>query len=111
MNDLGMMVDISHVSDATFFDAIRASRLPVIASHSSSRALADRPRNMTDEMLRAVRDNGGAVCVNFGPEFLDERWAKEMDELEKGVDFGAIAREHPGDTKAAQQAAWHKFKE
>ena len=111
MNDLGMLVDISHVSDATFFDAVRASRLPVIASHSSSRALADRPRNMTDEMLRAVRDNGGAVCVNFGPEFLDEGWAKKMDDLEKGVDFGAIAREHPGDTKAAQQAAWHKFKE
>jgi membrane dipeptidase len=111
MNDLGMLVDISHVSDATFFDAIRASRLPVIASHSSSRALADRPRNMTDEMLRAVRDNGGAVCVNFGPEFLDEGWAKAMDDLEKRVDFGAIAREHPGDTKAAQQAAWHKFKE
>ena len=77
MNDLGMMVDISHVSDATFFDAVAASRLPVIASHSSSRALADRPRNMTDDMLRAVRDNGGAVCVNFGPEFLDAEWAKK----------------------------------
>ncbi len=111
MNDLGMMVDISHVSDPTFFDAIRASRLPVIASHSSSRSLADRPRNMTDEMLRAVRDNGGAVCVNFGPEFLDAEWAKKMDELEKGVDFGVIAREHADDPKAAQQATWHKFKE
>jgi membrane dipeptidase len=111
MNDLGMLVDISHVSDATFFDAVHASRLPVIASHSSSRALADRPRNMTDEMLAAVRDNGGAICVNFGPEFLDAEWAKKMDELEKTVDFGAIAQEHPGDPKAVQRAMWHKFKE
>lgn len=111
MNDLGMLVDISHVSDATFFDAIHASRLPVIASHSSSRVLADRPRNMTDEMLRAVRDNGGAVCVNFGPEFLDAEWAKKMDDLEKTVDFAAIVREHASDPRAAQQAAWRKFKE
>ncbi len=110
MNDLGMMVDISHVSDATFFDAIAASRSPVIASHSSSRALADRPRNMTDEMLRAVRDNGGAVCVNFGPEFLDAEWAKKMDDLEKTVDLDAVARESGADPKEAQRAVWRKFK-
>jgi membrane dipeptidase len=111
MNDLGMMVDISHVSDATFFDAVRASRLPVIASHSSARALADRPRNMTDDMLRAVRDNGGAVCVNFGPEFLDAEWARKLDALEKSVDIGGIAREHASDPKAAQVAIWHKLRE
>ncbi len=111
MNDLGMMVDISHVSDATFFDAVHASRLPVLASHSSSRALSDHPRNMTDDMLRAVRDNGGAVCVNFGPEFLDADWAKQLDALEKTTDLGAIAKEHASDPKAAQEAVWHKFKE
>jgi membrane dipeptidase len=111
MNDLGMMVDISHVSDATFFDAIRASRLPVIASHSSSRALADRPRNMTDDMLRAVRDNKGAVCVNFGPEFLDAEWAKKLDELEKSADMGAIAKAHASDPKAARLAIWSKYRE
>jgi membrane dipeptidase len=111
MNDLGMMVDISHVSDATFFDAVRASRLPVIASHSSARALADRPRNMTDDMLRAVRDNGGAVCVNFGPEFLDAEWAKKLDGVEKSVDIGGIAKEHASDPKAAQLAIWRKLKE
>jgi membrane dipeptidase len=111
MNDLGMMVDISHVSDATFVDAVRASRLPVIASHSSARALADRPRNMTDLMLRAVADNGGAVCVNFGPEFLDAEWAKKMDSLAATAGIGAIAREHASDPKAAQTAIWHKLKE
>jgi membrane dipeptidase len=110
MNDLGMLVDVSHVSDATFFDALRATRLPVLASHSSARALADRPRNMTDAMLRAVADNGGAVCVNFGPQFLDAGWAVRMDALEKAADIPAIARAHASDTKAAQQAVWEKIK-
>jgi membrane dipeptidase len=111
MNDLGMMVDVSHVSDATFFDAVHASRLPVLASHSSSRVLADRPRNMTDEMLRTVRDNGGAVCVNFGPEFLDAEWAKQLDALEKTSDLDAIARAHASDPNAAQVAFRRKFTE
>jgi len=111
MNDLGMMVDVSHVSDATFFDAVRASRLPVLASHSSARALADRPRNMTDDMLRAVRDNDGAVCVNFGPMFLDAAWAKKLDEVEKSVDMGAIVKQHASDPKALQLALVNKYRE
>jgi membrane dipeptidase len=73
MNRLGMMVDVSHVSDETFFDVIAATKAPVIASHSSARALAAHPRNMTDEMLRAVAKNRGVVMVNFYPSFLDQR--------------------------------------
>lgn len=111
MNDLGMLVDVSHVSDATFFDAVHAARLPVLASHSSARALADRPRNMTDDMLRAVRDNGGAVCVNFGPQFLDAQWAQKLDAVEKAADLPGIARAHAPDPKAAQLAVWQKLKE
>ena len=65
MNRLGMMVDISHVADKTFWDAIATTKAPVIASHSSARALVDAPRNMTDDMLRAVAKNGGVVQVNF----------------------------------------------
>jgi membrane dipeptidase len=110
MNDLGMMVDISHVSDATFFDAVRASRLPVIASHSSARALADVPRNMTDDMLCAVAANGGAVCINFGPEFLDPVWGKQLD-ARMGPAIGAIAKEHAGDPKGAQVAILAKMRE
>lgn len=74
MNGLGMMVDISHVSDKTFWDVIATTRTPVIASHSSARALTSAPRNMTDEMLLAMKKNNGVVMVNFFPAFIDEKW-------------------------------------
>jgi membrane dipeptidase len=70
MNRLGMLVDVSHVSDKTFFDVVATSKAPVIASHSSSRAIADHPRNMSDDMLRALAKNGGVAMVNFYPVFL-----------------------------------------
>ena len=76
MNRLGMMVDISHVSDKTFLDALETSEAPVIASHSSSRALAGAPRNMTDEMLRAIAKKGGVVHVNYYEGFLDNGFAE-----------------------------------
>jgi membrane dipeptidase len=74
MNHLGMMVDISHVADKTFWDAIATSKAPVIASHSSARALCNAPRNMTDDMLKAVAKNGGVVDVNFFSGFLDQNY-------------------------------------
>ena len=80
MNKLGVVVDVSHVSDATFWDAIRATTKPVLATHSSARALTNIPRNMTDAMLKAVAANGGAVCVNFGSAFLDDAFHKAEDE-------------------------------
>jgi membrane dipeptidase len=75
MNKLGMFVDISHVSDSTFWDAVKASSVPVIASHSSARALSPHRRNMTDDMLRAVAKNGGVVNVNFYPGFIDSAYS------------------------------------
>jgi membrane dipeptidase len=74
MNRLGMMVDISHVSDKTFSDAIATTLAPVIASHSSARALTNAGRNMTDTMLLAMKKNNGVVMVNFFPAFIDELW-------------------------------------
>jgi membrane dipeptidase len=71
MNLLGMVVDVSHASDETFWDVLEVTRAPVIASHSSARALVDNPRNMDDDMLRAVASNGGVVMVNFGGSFID----------------------------------------
>jgi membrane dipeptidase len=80
MNRLGMMVDISHVSDKTFYRAVITSRAPVFASHSSARALTNAPRNMTDDMLRAVarsggpHGHGGVVMVNFYSGFVSDAW-------------------------------------
>ena len=82
MNRLGMMVDISHVSDRTFYRAVITSRAPVFASHSSARALTNVPRNMTDDMLRAVArsggpgSKGGVVMVNFYSGFISDAWMK-----------------------------------
>lgn len=74
MNRLGMLVDVSHASDKTFWDVIATTRTPIIASHSSARALTHSPRNLTDEMLRAIAKNNGVVMVNFFPAFIDEHW-------------------------------------
>lgn len=73
MNSLGMLVDISHVSDETFWDTLEVSRAPVIASHSSVRSRASHPRNLSDEMLRAIAAGGGLVMINFSTMYLDER--------------------------------------
>ena len=74
LNRLGVMVDISHVSDKTFSDAIAVSTAPVIASHSSTRALTQHARNMTDEMLRALARNGGVVMINYAAGFISEEF-------------------------------------
>ncbi|HEV3062214.1 MAG TPA: dipeptidase [Vicinamibacterales bacterium] len=74
MNRLGVMVDISHVADKTFYDALAVTTVPVIASHSSCRAIANHPRNMTDDMLRALAKNGGVVMINYHAAFLSEEF-------------------------------------
>ena len=86
MNRLGMLIDISHVADKTFYDAIATSKAPVIASHSSARALTNHARNMTDDMLRAVAKNGGVVQVNFYNAFIDESYRKAAEAQAKERD-------------------------
>ena len=78
MNRIGMMVDVSHVSDKTFYDVLEVTTKPVIASHSSCRALSEIPRNMTDDMLKALARNGGVVGINFGTGFLNQQDAKRL---------------------------------
>jgi membrane dipeptidase len=80
MNRLGMMVDISHASDKTFWDTIATTRTPIIASHSSARALTHAGRNLTDEMLVAMKQNNGVVMINFFPAFIDEQWRKAWND-------------------------------
>jgi len=91
MNRLGMLVDISHVADKTFYDTIATTKAPVIASHSSARALTNHPRNMTDDMLRAVAKNGGVVQVNFYNAFIDENYRKAAEAQTKDRDAAAAA--------------------
>src|SRR3984893_10743214 len=98
MNRLGMMVDISHVADKTFWDVIATTKAPVIASHSSARALVDAPRNMTDEMLHAVTKNGGVVQVNFFNGFDDADFRKAMVAQEK--DQAAAVKKYIDQLKA-----------
>jgi membrane dipeptidase len=74
MNRLGMMVDVSHVSDKTFYDVLAVSRAPLIASHSSCRALCDAPRNMSDEMIKALAAKGGVIQINFHVAFLSQKF-------------------------------------
>jgi membrane dipeptidase len=99
MNRLGMLVDISHVADKTFYDAIAISKSPIIASHSSARALTNHPRNMTDDMLRAVAKNGGVVQVNFYSAFVDENYRKAADAQMKDRD--AAVKAYTDQLKAA----------
>ena len=114
MNRLGMMVDISHVSDKTFSDVLETSTAPVIASHSSCRALDDAPRNMTDDMLRALAKNGGVVHINYFEGFLDhgflERYAAlkaeqaQQDAIEdQAPKFGDRSQEGPAMRKLDAQ--------
>ena len=91
MNRLGMMVDISHVSDATFYDTVKASKAPVIASHSSCRALCDAPRDMTDDMIRTLAKNGGVMDINFYSAFLDNRFRLARHAISKRIDAALAA--------------------
>jgi membrane dipeptidase len=84
MNRLGMMIDVSHVSDETMSDALDVSKAPIIASHSSARAISNVPRNIPDDLLRRIAKNGGVVHINFYSGFVDSQTvSRQSDEREK----------------------------
>jgi len=106
MNRQGMLVDISHVSDKTFYDALEISKAPLIASHSSCRALCNHPRDMTDDMIKALAAKGGLIQINYEKSFIDQAYKDASDKATGGVvqsiseltkncnnDEGCIARE------------------
>jgi membrane dipeptidase len=91
MNRLGMMIDVSHVSDPTFWDIVNTSTAPVVATHSACRAIADVPRNLTDDMIRALAKTGGVVNVIFYPEHLEPGWQALKKKVD--VEIDAMVRE------------------
>jgi membrane dipeptidase len=108
MNRIGMIVDISHVADTTMAAAIKASKAPVMASHSSARALTDRPRNIPDDLLKAIAANGGVVMVNFYPAFISSEWNawdKARSDYAKSV---GVPSDGYGDKAPVILAAWDK---
>ena len=104
MNRLGMVVDLAHVSDKTFYDALAVTTKPVIVSHSSMRAISNVPRNVSDEMVRALANNGGVVGINFGMGFINP---KDADKLKSATNAEAEAPSLTGkalDAYAAENA-------
>jgi membrane dipeptidase len=85
MNRQGIMVDISHVSDKTFYDALEVSRAPLIASHSSCRAICSHPRDMSDDMIKALAGKGGVIQINYEKSFIDQAYKDASDKLSGGV--------------------------
>jgi membrane dipeptidase len=106
MNRLGMMVDVSHVSDGTFWAALAASRAPVIASHSSCRAVYDHPRNLSDDMLRALAAKGGVVMINYYPGYTDPVAAPKLADwfTRHGPEFAALREKYAGDLRGMSAA-------
>jgi membrane dipeptidase len=104
MNRLGMIVDVSHVSDRTFFDVLEVSKDPVVASHSGCRALCDHPRDLTDDQLRALAKNGGVVGIVALPEYLKDNWASGWEAAEKAheAEITAAKEKWGGDGHSAE---------
>ena len=109
MNRIGMIVDISHVSDKTFYDVMATTSKPVIASHSSCRALCDVPRNMTDDMLRALAKNGGVVGINFNSGFIEKDFNRRSEEYDKQHPKPAVRHEDFINNPDGEAAANYKL--
>lgn len=108
MNRIGMLIDVSHVSDDTFYDVLKYSTKPVVATHSCCRALCDHPRNMTDDMIKALAAAGGVIQINFYPLFLDSGFRKILNESgvsERGELIESEFISNPADP--VKRAAWN----
>lgn len=108
MNRIGMLVDVSHASDDTFYDVLECSSSPVVATHSCCRSICNHPRNMTDDMIRALAQAGGVIQINFYPLFLDGGFRRILNESgisERGERIEAEFIADPGNPD--KRAAWN----
>jgi membrane dipeptidase len=113
MNRLGMLIDISHVSEKTMSDVLDVSTAPIIASHSSARGVANHTRNVPDNILKRIAQNGGVVMINFYPAFLDERTNTEENERSKKLkpQLDALREQYKNDQQAYNTAERKLFAE
>lgn len=105
LNRLGVMVDVSHVADKTFWDALAISRAPLLASHSSCRALSGHPRNMSDEMILALAKQGGVIQINYLDQYLDDALYRAQEQRRPLLDArrAELEREYPGPGNAGRR--------
>tara|TARA_B100001123_G_scaffold407112_2_gene499048 strand:+ start:22415 stop:23581 length:1167 start_codon:yes stop_codon:yes gene_type:complete len=107
MNRLGMMVDLSHASDRAFFDAIDASNVPILNTHAACRSVSNHPRNLSDDMLKALAQNGGVLGVAYYAGMLDDKFRNRMSELrEINRQKGAVRRAFAEDKRRLSEELW-----
>ena len=112
MNRLGMMVDLSHASDRTFWDCLEVSKAPIVATHSCCRALCGHRRNLTDDMLKALGESGGYVGINFYPAFLSDSFGKDPADaalLDEADAVETAFNRNPADPALTE--AWHRMQD
>ena len=112
MNRLGILIDVSHISDASFYDVLKYSDRPVVATHSCCRALCPHPRNMTDDMIRSLADAGGVIQINFYPLFLDSGFAEVLSGSGLEEKGGYVEKEFINDpSDPLKRAAWNRIQD
>jgi len=114
MNRLGMIVDVSHISDKAFWDVLKISKAPVIASHSSVRSLCNVPRNLSDEMIKALAKKGGVIQINFYSGFLDDEYNRKSREIREKLrpQIEKLREKYKDDQTAywnAMRELWKKY--
>jgi len=112
MNRLGILIDVSHISDASFYDVLKYSDRPVVATHSCCRALCHHPRNMTDDMIRSLASAGGVIQINFYPLFLDSGFAEVLSGSGLEEKGGYVEKEFINDpSDPLKRAAWNRIQD